>query len=265
MPTTGEMPGKGAYAHTLPQRVDVQRKAKLAADGFVLVDGSDLVPEPELKTAYQRFLLDWPGLPPDHDLTQVDRALTSSDIYRYRRYGRFRLHAGSGSLTYLPHAPFFQSSEYNQGAGGRLREFPPMTNDTATNEFLHEIIRWDFSQLPLDGTSSARWRAEWDIYVHQIRITSVPGHIGKPAPEGVHQDDVEFFAVHLLARENCSGGDSEIYDLDHRRIRTLRLERELDTLLVDDKRVLHGVVPIQALGEQRAFRDVLIISFRHLH
>jgi hypothetical protein len=67
--------------------------------------------------------------------------------------------------------------------------------------------------------------------------------------------------MHLIMRRGCGGGASLVF---RPRATTPFLEvtltDNLDTLVVDDRRVEHSVTPIMAL-EQRGLRDMLLVDF----
>ena len=103
----------------------------------------------------------------------------------------------------------------------------------------------------------------WHIEVHQFRIEARPGQIGKPTPEGMHRDGVDWVLVLMVRRENIASGETTIYDLMKRPLGSFTLTAPLDTALVDDSRVYHGVTSVVAIEPaQPAYRDVLVVTFR---
>jgi hypothetical protein len=100
------------------------------------------------------------------------------------------------------------------------------------------------------------------VRVHQIRIVALPGEPGLPAPEGVHQDGTDFLALHLVRRQNVAGAESTIYDPGRRPIATYTMRQPLDSFIIEDPRVLHGVTPVHtADGRTPGARDMLGIDF----
>lgn len=104
--------------------------------------------------------------------------------------------------------------------------------------------------------------ASWKIELHQFRIEAKPGAPGRPTPEGVHRDGVDFALAMLIRRENVARGTTMIHDLAGRMLGSFTLSRPLDAAIVDDRCVAHGVTPIQPLDPSRpAYRDVLVATY----
>ena len=62
---------------------------------------------------------------------------------------------------------------------------------------------------------------------------------------------------------NFASGETTIYDLVRRPLGSFTLTAPLDSALVDDSRVYHGVTPVEPLDPGRpAYRDVLVVTFR---
>jgi hypothetical protein len=69
--------------------------------------------------------------------------------------------------------------------------------------------------------------------------------------------------VLMVRRENVASGETTIYDLLERPLGSFILTAPLDSALVDDSRVYHGVTPVVPLDPARpAYRDVLVVTFR---
>ena len=63
--------------------------------------------------------------------------------------------------------------------------------------------------------------------------------------------------------ENIASGETTIYDLVKRPLGSFTLTEPLDSALVDDSRVYHGVTPVTPLAQHLpAYRDVLVVTFR---
>ena len=105
--------------------------------------------------------------------------------------------------------------------------------------------------------------ADWHIEVHQFRIEAGPGKQGKPTPEGMHRDGVDYVLVLLINRRNIQSGTTTVHDLDKRTLGSFTLTDPLDAALVDDARCYHGVTPVEPENPaQPAYRDVLVVTFR---
>jgi hypothetical protein len=103
----------------------------------------------------------------------------------------------------------------------------------------------------------------WHVEVHQFRIEARPGEAGRPTPEGMHQDGVDWVLVLMVGRVNIAEGETSIHALDRKLLGSFTLREPLDSALVDDHRVFHGVTPVQPLDPALpAHRDVLVVTFR---
>ena len=79
----------------------------------------------------------------------------------------------------------------------------------------------------------------------------------------MHQDGVDWVLVLMVDRENIAEGETSIHGLDKGLLGSFTLREPLDSALVDDHRVFHGVTPVRALDPAKpAHRDVLVVTFR---
>ena len=226
----------------------------MAKHGFTMTRGKDFHFN-GLEDAWRKLTDDWKHL-------ETDIYMADGGRYRLRRYGRFIFIPAASNLKRLPHATVFQSQHVNNFAGGIHRNFAPLRECTFENQYLIALIRLDFDRF--DVTDASKLSEPWEVWVHQIRIEASGKSEVRPAPEGIHHDGHDFIAMHLVGRENVSGGLSRLYDNSEKQIFSCLLEQPLDTLYADDHRVMHAVDPICALDASRpACRDILIIDFDH--
>ena len=203
----------------------------------------------------------WRCLCEDWDHLELDRYLRQGAKFRQRRYGRFSWSPSTDVLTALPHEPYFQPEEENLYAGGIVRDFAPLLPDTLHNPFLHALVRATFACLPVADDTQGK---NWEVRIHQIRIVATPEEPGLPAPEGIHQDGTDYLTLHLVRRRNIAGGESTIYDLERKPIRHYTLREPLDSLILEDPRIMHGVTPVYpADGRTKGIRDLLGVDFIH--
>jgi hypothetical protein len=180
--------------------------------------------------------------------------------YRRRRFGVFR--AAPGGITRKPHQPHYQSRDYNPLNGGVERWFEPVTEAATHHPALTAILRTCHSLFDRLTPSELRPEA-WHVETHQFRIETRPGQEGRPTPEGMHRDGVDWVLVLMVRRENVASGETTIYDLVRHPLGSFTLTAPLDSALVDDSRVYHGVTPVVPLDPTRpAYRDVLVVTFR---
>jgi hypothetical protein len=233
-------------------RNDQEVRGRMAARGFAWIPRAGWSIDPRLGPDWQRLCEDWDRLEPD-------RYLAGGATFRLRRYGRYAWSPAASALTPVPNEPYFQPKEENSYAGGVARAFAPLLPETATNPFLHALVRGTFACLPIDREEL---QTAWEVRVHQIRIVASPDEPGLPAPEGVHQDGTDFLTLHLVRRHNVEGGQTTIYDLGRTPVWTHTLTETLDSLILEDPRVLHGVTPVHSAdGRSPGTRDMLGLDF----
>jgi hypothetical protein len=206
----------------------------------------------ELDRDWWRLTADWDGL-------ELDRYLEAGATFRRRRYGRYYWSPGNDRLLALPAQPYFQPEDENPYAGGVQREFAPLLPETVSSPFLDALVRSTFEQLPLPSEKQAQ---TWEVRVHQIRIVTSADQPGKPAPEGIHQDGTDFLTLHMVRRSNVVGAESTIYDLERRPLASYTMLDPLDSFIIEDPRVMHGVTPVlPANGASQGTRDLLGLDF----
>jgi hypothetical protein len=234
----------------ITQDEDVRRD--LASQGFAWLPRSGWSIAPELEPHWQRLCEDWGRLEPD-------RYLEAGAMFRLRRYGRYSWSPPDDVLTAITNEPYFQPKEENPYAGGIPRTFAPLLPSTVGNPFLHALVRATFACLPLDGD---RLRNAWEVRIHQVRIVASPGKPALPAPEGIHQDGTDFLTLHLVRRRNVVGGETTIYDLQRRPIQHHTMLETLDSFILQDPRIMHGVTPVHSAdGLRPGTRDLLGVDF----
>jgi hypothetical protein len=232
--------------------IDADLRRDIAARGFAWVPRAAWSLGPHLAAHWQRLCEDWDRLEPD-------RYLQHGAKFRLRRYGRYRWSPAEDALSPLAHETYFQPADENSYAGGVARKFAPLLPDTVHDPFLHALVRRTFACLPAAGD---RRLTPWEVRIHQIRIVASPGEPGHPAPEGVHQDGTDFLTLHLVRRQNIVGGETTIYDLDRKPIACHTMRESLDSFILEDPRVMHGVTPVHSAdGRTPGIRDMLGIDF----
>ena len=228
----------------------------LAAKDFLFIDAPAVV---ELLSSIaaveigedQAFLDSWNRL-------EEDRYMADGGKYRKRRHAVYAIQSAAEPARLMPYQPHYQTVDYNPLNGGVARYFAPILEDlhhSATLAALLEFGRQVFGQI--SGNQ------QWQIELHQFRIEARDGQAGKPTPEGVHRDGVDFVIVVMIERVNIESGATTIFDLDNRLVGEFTLRETFDMVLVNDRRVYHGVTPITRLEDGReAYRDVLVITFK---
>ena len=164
---------------------------------FAQIDGACYRLDDDLAVAQRRLFREWDHLEPDD-------YLRDGASFRRRRFALFYLNAGTNELLPLPSDTYFQAHDVNSYAGGISRRFAPLRPTAGRNQFLHELIRLLFGQLPIEPD---RLSHPWLVDVHQIRITTTAKERGEPAPEGPHHDGEEFGVIQLVQRRKRHRGD----------------------------------------------------------
>ena len=104
---------------------------------------------------------------------------------------------------------------------------------------------------------------DWFVEVHQFRIEAQGFLAGKPTPEGMHRDGVDYVLVLLVHRRNIDSGTTMIGDDEQGFFSSFTLTEPFDSALLDDHRVFHGVTEVKAHDPNKpAYRDVLVVTFR---
>jgi hypothetical protein len=225
---------------------------RLAGAGFSFVPGSlmrAMLEERGPLMDWNRFADSWDDLPLDDHMADQGR-------YRRRRHAVYLANA-DGSVERQPAQPHFQALDYNPLNGGIERWFEPILEPVAKGPTMRGILGW--CALLFGGmVPGVRWRVE----VHQFRIEALGSLAGKPTPEGMHRDGVDYVLVLLVNRRNIDSGTTMIGDDEQGFFDSFTLTDTFDAALVDDHRVFHGVTPVSAHDPAKpAHRDVLVITF----
>ena len=225
----------------------------IQGDGYAFVHGSAM--RELLKPCGS--LADWPAFADSWNTLELDTYMADGGRYRRRRHAVYAA-TTDGAIGRQAHQAHYQTLDYNPLHGGIARWFAPIAPDVGEGASLHTILAFCRA---LFGTLAPMIRA-WRIEVHQFRIEARSGEQGRPTPEGLHRDGVDFVLVLLVNRRNIASGMTTIHALEGRRLGHFTLTDQLDAALVDDKRVAHGVTPVEALDPaQPAYRDVLVVTF----
>jgi len=232
-----------------------QIRQTLCAEGFAHVDAPAM--RDILVTAGLR---DWATFADSWNDLGVDTYMADGGRYRRRRHAALSITADR--IKRKPHQPHYQSRDYNALNGGIARWFEPVRDDIVAHPALQAILTTCFALF--DACTDPATRPEsWHVELHQFRVEAQPGQAGKPTPEGLHRDGVDWVLVLLIRRENVASGETSIHDLQHHKLGSFTLTRPMEAALVDDSRVFHGVTPVEPIDPGApAYRDVLVATFR---
>jgi hypothetical protein len=226
----------------------------LARDGYVFV------PAGYMRTLLTRVgpLSDWAQFAASWNDLKTDTYMADGGRYRRRRHAVYA--AGrDGNIKRGAHQAHYQGLDYNSLNGGVARWFEPILPEIGDGPSMRTILEYCrtlFGQM-------APTTAAWHIETHQFRIEARLGEEGRPTPEGMHRDGVDYVLVLMIDRHNIASGTTTIHDLDKRMLGSFTLAAPLDAALVDDARCFHGVTPVEPQDPSHpAYRDVLVVTFR---
>ncbi len=169
----------------------------IARAGYAFVEAS------EMRAALGRFgaLGDWTAFAGSWNDLHTDTYMADGGRYRRRRFGVYA--AGRhGAIERGPHQPHYQTVDYNHLNGGVERWFEPIRPEVSEGASLRTILEYCRSLFGRLAPETDRWHIE----VHQFRIEAKPGQHGKPTPEGMHRDGVDYVLVLLVDRRNIASG-----------------------------------------------------------
>ena len=226
----------------------------IQSEGFAFVEGA------AMRDMLLPFgsLADWDAFTASWNRLELDTYMADGGRYRRRRHATFAAPA-AGPIVRKPHRPHYQSLDYNPLHGGIERWFEPVEDAMGAGPTLATIL--SFCRGSFSGLAPSV--AEWHVEIHQFRIEARPSEAGRPTPEGLHRDGVDYVLVLLVNRENIARGVTTIHGDGGAMLGTFTLTNPFDAAIVDDRRVAHGVTPVEPLDPARpAYRDVLVVTFR---
>ena len=225
----------------------------IARNGYAFVDGASM----RKVLTEAGTLSDWPAFAASWNDLELDRYMADGGRYRRRRHAVYAAALDAG-IVRAPHQAHYQSRDYNELNGGIARWFEPIDAEIGCGDTMNAILAC--SRAVFERLTGPR---AWHVEVHQFRIAARSGEQGRPTPEGVHRDGVDYVLVLLIDRQNIASGTTTVHRLDGCELGAFTLTVPLDAALLDDSRVAHGVTPIEPVDPDRpAFRDVLVVTWR---
>lgn len=228
--------------------------AAIVGEGFAFVHGRAMR---DLLAPYGA-LSDWTVFADSWNRLELDTYMADGGRYRRRRHATYAA-TTEHAIERQAHQPHFQALDYNPLNGGVPRWFEPIEPAIGDGASMTTILA--FCRALFDSLVSPA--PAWHIETHQFRIEARSGEQGRPTPEGMHRDGVDYVLVLLVGRRNIASGATSINALDGLTLGHFTLTDPLDAALVDDTRVAHGVTPVEPIDPTvPAYRDVLVVTFR---
>ena len=226
--------------------------AAIADHGFVHLPGTGMAALlGDAAASLPAFIASW-------DRLETDTHMRDGGRYRQRRIANFTTEPGTPGHARGEHRAHFQAVVHNTLNGGMDRWFAPMEDAIGANPALHALL--DLGRGLADSLAGPH---RWFVEAHQFRIEAAPGAPGYPTPEGVHQDGVDLVVIAMLRRMNLAGGQTLVETLDGRPLARFTLHDTLDSAILDDRRVRHGVSPIEPVDTALpSARDVLVLTWK---
>ncbi|WP_176591093.1 2OG-Fe dioxygenase family protein [Sphingobium sp. EM0848] len=226
--------------------IAITLQQELEQAGYVRLPGPGLLDQLGIEAA------DWSAFARSWDALGTDLYMADGGRYRRRRHATFS--SENGNFARKPHQPHFQSRDYNPLNGDVQRWFDPVAQSTIDNAVMQSIFAFCARSFPLAGRQH--------VELHQFRIEARIGETGSPTPEGMHRDGVDWVFVMLIERCNIREGTTRIGTPEGRELGEFTLARPGDAVLIDDRRIMHGVTEIHAVdAAQPAWRDALVLTF----
>lgn len=230
----------------------IEAKNSLKAHGYYFLESKES-PQP-IKNYFSQLEVDtfidsWNSL-------DLDNFMADGGKYRERKHANFTIK--DGILNKNSYRPHYQTTNYNNLNGGVDRYFSEIDDSTIQNPLFLELMALAYHTF-CNSTADT-----WFIEAHQFSIISSKNQLGKPTPEGMHRDGVDFVLMVMINLDNIAGGITSIYDLDKNKVTEFRLEKFFDIAMVDDKRVFHGVSEISPYDDNKdsGKRDILVLTFK---
>ena len=237
---------------TLPPHGGQIHCEKLAKYDFVQLSSSTFLREigdPD-QSDLNAFCESWGNL-------EVDQHMADGGTYRKRRHGTFSATRAGGGVAREQHQPHYQTTTYNDLNGGIKRHFAPIEDNIADGKVMAAILSFASRSFGMLSPMS-----DWHVEVHQFRINAQSTG-GKPTPEGVHRDGVDYVLMALIARKNVVNGTTRVLDADQNEVAQFTLTDPFEAVMVNDLRVAHGVSAIlPASPNLEGHRDMLVVTFK---
>ncbi len=179
---------------------------------------------------------------------------------RFRAYIRFRWDESRDQLVQDDNNDYYQSKEYNEADGGKIRQFDAIPPRFLNNPIIKETIKGDTEIAK--AISVVTFSETLEVGLHQIRYRALPQSPAYSSPIWLHRDDEPLVFVHLLhLSPHAIGGDNLISVSKGNTVNdVLKLTSPLQSLALTQK-PLHALTPLGTKSNNPALRDILLVTF----
>ena len=174
--------------------------------------------------------------------------------YRLRRFSKFNIK--NEKIFFEKETFFLQKETNNRFLGGVNRKYSPLEKPCL--KYFSELVRKNFNFIVS--------KKNFEIGLHQIRITCGKDFVGYPVPEGWHRDGFDYVAIINFASKNIEGGISRIRSsITQNSDNYSGFLAAGEYLFFNDRKFYHYADPINvSKNKKNGFRDTLVITFKIL-
>lgn len=183
----------------------------------------------------------------------VDMKNEKGFITRMRRYGNYQIDIDRDVYSiYYTGKDTFEQNVPDQRK--EKRKFTLLEPEIVDNPFFLHLMA---QTCALSLLNSQQRIYSFDVSLHQVRQITYPDIESHNAPEGIHQDGVDYIvSAFVLKRYNIKGGESIIYDENKNQIDQIILKNG-EGIFQNDKKLWHYVTPIQSKRDYVGYRDII--------
>lgn len=204
---------------------------------------------------FNALRLGYNNLPIDHNFPNGNTNIPT----RCRRYANFDVHLKPNDLLTIQQNQSYLFQQEVKDFRKKTRVFQPMET-TFLNYYFADLIT-NLTELVCVREPLMK---RCNISVHQVRLISYPECNSDNAPEGMHQDGVDYIVSALvLNKHNIQDDESIIYDQDKQEIFRKSLA-EGEFIFQEDRNLWHDITPIKAKEGYLGYRDILGFDFKLL-
>ncbi|MDR3490823.1 MAG: 2OG-Fe dioxygenase family protein [Gammaproteobacteria bacterium] len=204
--------------------------------------------------------LDVENSPSLHDLKKIfdlDLEIDQNCLFRKRCYLKMRWDRLTNQFDLAENQKYFQTTVSNKIDGGKVRQFKVMDKKILEIPIIQTLINKNLDMIseyaPLKKIDTLT------IGMHFIRYLVNQDSASFSSPDWLHKDDEPLVFVHLIGLSRSAlGGDNLIADDNKKVTHVIRLENDLDTLVLN-KSVYHAVTPLGS-REGVSVRDVILFT-----